>query len=67
MIFASTSLGIQIDYGPNEPGMILQRQERAGWTDYLVEGRPVVSPFNVESLPSGRYWLVAKITKNLLQ
>ena len=62
MHFASTELSLQIDYGPDEPGMILQRLEREGWTDYLSDGRTVVSPLKVEALPLGTYRL--KMLKN---
>ena len=34
MIFASSDLGIQVDYGP----MTLQRYENGAWCDYRADG-----------------------------
>ena len=58
MILSAGDLGIEINFGSNEPGAILQRKENGYWHDYLVDGKPVVNPFNVESLPPGFYRLV---------
>jgi len=57
MITTSTETSQYIDYGPNKPGMILQREEKHEWIDYLVDGRPVVSPIKEDTLPPGRYRL----------
>jgi hypothetical protein len=37
---------------------MLLRQEKGYWHDYLVDGKPVVNPFDVEILPPGFYRLV---------
>jgi hypothetical protein len=50
-------LGIEIDIGLNTPGAILQHKEKGHWHDYLVDGKPVVNPFDVEMLPFGKYRL----------
>ena len=58
MIYSAGDLGVEIDFGPNQPGgAIRQRKEKDHWHDYLVDGEPVVNPFNVETLPPGRYRL----------
>jgi hypothetical protein len=59
MIWSAGDLGIEIDFGSDQPGAILQRKDRGYWRDYLVDGEPVVNPFDVESLPAGRYRLRA--------
>jgi hypothetical protein len=58
MIYSAVDLGIEIDFGPDQPGAVLQRKEKGHWHDYLVEGKPVTKPFDVESLPPGFYRLV---------
>ena len=55
MILSAGDLGIEIDFGDNQPGAIIQR--KGYWHDYLVEGEPVVNPFDVETLPPGWYRL----------
>jgi hypothetical protein len=57
MILSAGDLGIEIDFGADKPGAILQRKEEGHWRDYLVKGEPVVKPFDVETLPPGRYRL----------
>ena len=57
MIWSAGDLGIEIDFGNDKPGAILQRKEKDGYHDYLVDGKPVVNPFDVESLPPGWYRL----------
>ena len=50
---------IYIDLGRDEPGMVLQRREgRDGWVDYLVDGKAVISPIKIDTLPPGNYRLV---------
>ena len=56
-MYQAGDLGIEIDFGSNEPGAILQRKKRDGYHDYLVDGEPVVNPFDVEMLMSGWYRL----------
>ena len=51
MILLAGDLGIEIDFGSDQPRAILQRKEENGYQDYLVDGEPVVNPFDVESLP----------------
>lgn len=46
------------DLGKDEPGMVLQRRERDGWVDYVVDGEPVIAPIKIDSLPPGKYRLV---------
>ena len=58
MIYSADDLGIEIDFETDKPGAILQRKEKGYWHDYLVDGKPVVNPFYVESLPPGVYRLV---------
>ena len=53
MIWSAGDLGIEIDFGSDQPGAILQRKESDGYQDYLVDGEPVVNPFDVETLPPG--------------
>jgi len=60
MIYSAVDLCIEIDFGPDQPGAILQREEAEGWTDYLADGKPVVNPFDVEALPPGWYRLREK-------
>jgi hypothetical protein len=55
MIYSAADLCIEIDYGPDKPGAILQRKENGYWRDYLVKGEPVVKLFDVEMLPPGFY------------
>ena len=43
MIVAGTG-PIYIDLGKDEPGMTLQRFDGRVWGDYLVDGKPVLSP-----------------------
>jgi len=57
MILSAGDLGIEIDFGPDQPGAILQRKEKGYWHDYLVKGKRVVNPFDVEMLPPGFYRL----------
>ena len=58
MIWSAGDLGIEIDYGSDKPGAILQRKEENGYQDFLVDGELVTNPFDVESLLSGWYRLV---------
>ena len=60
MIWSAGDLGIEIDFGSNQPGAILQRRERDGWHDYLVDGESEVNPFDVEMLSPGYYRLIEK-------
>ena len=57
MIWSAGDLGIKIDFGRNQPGVILQRKERGGYRDYLVDGEPVVNLFDVKMLVPGWYRL----------
>ncbi len=53
MIWSAGDLNIEIDFGCNQPGAILQRKENDDYYDYLVDGEPVVNPFDEERLPPG--------------
>jgi len=55
MIYSAGDLGVEIDLGPDTPGMILQRREQDGWQDYRVDGKRVLSPVDIETLPAGYY------------
>jgi hypothetical protein len=57
MITTSTSPFLYIDWGEDEPGMILQRRD-GDW----VDGKVVKSPVDVDSLPAGRYRLVKAVS-----
>ena len=50
-------LALEIDFGRNQPGAILQRKVKGEYQDYLIDGKPVVNPFTVETLPPGFYRL----------
>ena len=57
MILSASDLVIEINFGSDKPGAILQRKEKGYWHDYLVDGEPVVNPFDVEMLVPGVYRL----------
>jgi hypothetical protein len=57
MIVAGTSPPISIDFGKDEPGMILQCWEGKDWVSYTVDGETVKSPVDIDSLPFAVYWL----------
>jgi hypothetical protein len=60
MILSAGDLALEIDFGRNQPGAILQRKEKGEWKDYLIDGKPVVNPVDVDSLPPGWYRLREK-------
>jgi hypothetical protein len=57
VIYSAGDLGIEIDLGANEPGAVLQRFEIDGWKDFQLEGEPVISPVDINTLPSRQYRL----------
>ena len=57
MILSARDLGIEIDFGRDQPGAIIQRKENGYWHDYLADGEPVVNPFDAETLPPEFHWL----------
>ncbi len=57
MIYSAADLCIEIDFGSNQPGAILQRKEKGYWYDYLVDGKPVTNPIKFEQLPPSQYRL----------
>jgi len=61
MIYSAGDLGVQIDLGPDTPGMVLQRREPDGWQDYLQDGERVLSPVDIEALSSGYYRLKSPV------
>ena len=67
MILSAGDLGIEIDFGLlyKEPGAILQRKEKGYLHDYLVDGEPVVKPFDVETLRPGWYRLWERQTLSI--
>ena len=60
MILSAGNLALEIDFGRNQPGAILQRKERDGYQDYLIDGKRVTNPIDVEILPPGWYRLREK-------
>ncbi len=63
MMYSAGDLGVEIAFGPDQPGAILQRKEKGYWHDYLVDGEPVVSPFDVETCRLGSigWWILRKV------
>ena len=59
MFYSVKKLDVEIDLGHNAPGTILQRNDDGLWYYYLIDGAPVVNPFDVDKLPPGQYRLVA--------
>jgi hypothetical protein len=57
MIYSAGDLGVQIDLGPDTPGMILQHLDNGYWHDYLIDSEPVINPIDINTLPSGQYRL----------
>ena len=39
MILSAGDLALEIDFGRNLPGAILQRKEKGEWQDYLIDGK----------------------------
>ena len=50
MITTSTSPFLYIDWGEDEPGMILQRRDGNEWVNYKVDGKVVKSPVDIDEL-----------------
>ena len=57
MILSAGDLALEIDFGRNQPAAILQRKVKGDWKGFLVDGKPVVNPVDVEILPPGWYRL----------
>jgi hypothetical protein len=60
ILLSAGDLGVEIDYRAGKPSGTLQRKGNGHWRDYLVDGKPVTNPFDVETLPAGRYRLRKK-------
>jgi hypothetical protein len=60
MILSAGDLALEIDFGRNQPSAILQRKVKGEWKDYVIDGKPVVNPVDVNSLPPGWYRLREK-------
>ena len=60
MILSAGDLALEIDFGRNQPGSILQRKIKDEWKDYLIDGQPVINPVDVNTLPPGWYRLREK-------
>jgi hypothetical protein len=58
MFHSLKELRIEIDLGHNAPGTVLQRNDGGLWYFYMLDGEPVVNPFDVDKLPPGIYRLV---------
>ena len=55
MILSTGDLGIELDFGRDQVGDVLQRLEDGKWRDYLVDGKAVTNPVELESLLPGKY------------
>ena len=55
MLIQAGDLGIELDFGRDQPGDVLQRRENGKWLDYLADGQAVTNPVNLKSLPPGKY------------
>ena len=60
MIYSACDLGIEIDFGNDEPGDVLQRWDGEDYRDFMLGWKPVTSPFDYNILPPGRYLLRPK-------
>ena len=60
MILSAGDLALEIDFGRNQPGAILQRKVKGRYQDYLIDGKPVTNPIDVNTLPPGWYRLREK-------
>ena len=60
MILSAGDLALEIDFGRNQHGAILQRKIKGEWQAYLIDGKPVINPVDVEILPPGWYRLREK-------
>jgi len=60
VMLSAGDLGLELDFGRNEPGDILQRWERDSWRSFKMNGKLVRSPFDYQTLPPGRYRLQSK-------
>lgn len=54
MIIQAGDLSVEIDTGHNKPGVV-QRLEGDTWSDYVVDGEPMIWPVELERLEPGRY------------
>ena len=54
------TLALEIDFGRNQPGAILQRKIKGSYQDYLIDGKPVTNPIDVNTLSPGWYRLREK-------
>jgi len=57
MILSAGDLALEVDFGLNQPGAILQRKEKEGYQGYLIDEKPVTNPIDVNTLPPGWYRL----------
>jgi hypothetical protein len=55
MMYQAGDLGLLIDFGNNLPGSVLQRRSYGQWQNYLIDGKPVLYPYDVHQLPPGEY------------
>jgi len=55
-------LALEIDYGRDKPGDVLQRWDQGadGWFDYEPDGKQVTTPLDVATLVLGKYRLRSK-------
>ena len=60
MILSAGDLALEIDFGRNQPGSILQHKVKGRYQDYLIDGKPLMNPVDVNTLPPGWYRLREK-------
>ena len=63
MIYSAVDLGVKIDFGPDQPGAVLQRKEKGYWHDCLVDGKPVVIRLIWKNCRLGfiGWWILRKV------
>jgi hypothetical protein len=57
MMLQAGDLGLVIDLGDIRQGSALQRKTNGEWHDYVVDGEPLIYPFDIEQLPPSEYRL----------
>ena len=59
MIYQAGDRNVIFDSGDNRPGDILQRREKGSWENFQQNGKTLVAPVDIYSLPPGEYRLVS--------
>ena len=60
LIYSAADLGIIINLGRDGQGETLHRLNVDYWETVLVDGEPVTNPFDIKTLPAGKYRLLDK-------